>query len=159
MPATSLLMPVSLASSRLVGMVATEEQVPRDTTAGRAMCLNMMPHSALAAAEPCEQGESGEDIDEAQGIVDQHGAAVARGNIGAVGSDQIGKDGEESDGSVVGDDLDEFHHHVRQAGEPLTHDGVRYRRSGLYGEAEQDGEYDQGQHGAAAQQTHEVSWR
>ncbi len=81
MPATSLLMPVSLASSRLVGMVATEEQVPRDTTAGRAICLNMMPTGTLAAAEPREQGEGREDIDEAQGIVDQQGAAVALGDI------------------------------------------------------------------------------
>ena len=42
MPAMSLLTPVSRASSMLVGMVATEEQVPRETTAGRAMCLNKM---------------------------------------------------------------------------------------------------------------------
>ena len=40
--ATSLEMPVASASSRLVGMVATLEQVPRDTIAGRAMCLNMV---------------------------------------------------------------------------------------------------------------------
>ena len=32
---TSLLMPDSSATSMLVGMVATEEQVPKDTAAGR----------------------------------------------------------------------------------------------------------------------------
>ena len=40
--ATSLLMPVSSATSRLVGIVATDEQVPRDTTAGRVMCWNIV---------------------------------------------------------------------------------------------------------------------
>ena len=38
---TSLEMPVSSAASMLVGMVATEEQVPKDTAAGLNRCLNM----------------------------------------------------------------------------------------------------------------------
>ena len=41
--ATSRLMPVSSAASRLAGMVATDEQVPRDVRAGRAMCRSMAP--------------------------------------------------------------------------------------------------------------------
>ena len=36
MSVTSLLMPVSSATSMLVGMVATDEQVPKDTAAGQA---------------------------------------------------------------------------------------------------------------------------
>ena len=43
MSETSLEMPVASASSMLVGMVATEEQVPRDTTAGFTMWENMTP--------------------------------------------------------------------------------------------------------------------
>ncbi len=50
MSVTSLEMPVPAASSILVGMVATEEQVPRDTMAGFAMWRNMV-YSALSAAE------------------------------------------------------------------------------------------------------------
>ena len=40
--ATSLGMPVSSASRRLVGMVAEEEQVPSDMMAGLAMCWNIV---------------------------------------------------------------------------------------------------------------------
>ena len=40
---TSRLMPVCSATSILVGIVATDEQVPRDTTAGLVMCRNMTP--------------------------------------------------------------------------------------------------------------------
>ena len=39
---TSLLMPVSSATSMLVGMVATLEQVPKDTAAGRNSLENMI---------------------------------------------------------------------------------------------------------------------
>ena len=38
---TSLEMPVSSAASMLVGMVATEEQVPKETAAGLNSLLNM----------------------------------------------------------------------------------------------------------------------
>ena len=57
-PAISLLMPVSTASSMLVGMVATEEQVPRETTAGRAMCLNMMPTAPLPPPNQANRGKA-----------------------------------------------------------------------------------------------------
>ena len=109
----------------------------------------------LAAAEPGKQGEGGEDVDEAEGIIDQQSAAIALGNFSAVSSYQIGKDGEESDGSVVGDDLDELHHHIGKAGQPLAHDGV-LTAGHLHGEAEEDGEHDQRQHGTTAQQAHEI---
>ena len=57
-PAISLLTPVSTASSMLVGMVATEEQVPRETTAGRAMCLNMMPTAPLPPPNHANRGKA-----------------------------------------------------------------------------------------------------
>ena len=38
---TSLEMPVSSATSRFVGIVATEEQVPKETAAGRNRCFHM----------------------------------------------------------------------------------------------------------------------
>ncbi len=41
MSVTSLEMPVSSETSMLVGMVATEEQVPKATAAGRNRCWNM----------------------------------------------------------------------------------------------------------------------
>ena len=40
--ATSLDIPVSSAASMLVGIVATEEQVPKATAAGANRCLNMV---------------------------------------------------------------------------------------------------------------------
>ena len=40
---TSRLIPVCSAASRLVGMVATDEQVPKDTTAGFVMWRSMTP--------------------------------------------------------------------------------------------------------------------
>ena len=48
MSRTSLEMPVSSAASMLVGMVATEEQVPNAVMAGANRCLNM----TLAAPLP-----------------------------------------------------------------------------------------------------------
>ena len=56
--ATSLLMPVSSASVRLVGMVATEEQVPRDTTAGLAMWLNMVLMPCLPPPNQANRGKA-----------------------------------------------------------------------------------------------------
>ena len=112
--------------------------------------------STLAAAKPCEEGESGEDVDEAQGIVDNHGAAIAFSNAGTVGGNQIGEDGEEGNGSIIGDDLNELHHHVGEACQPLAHDGL-LAAGELHREAKEHGEHDQGKHGAAAQQTGEVA--
>ncbi len=57
MSVTSLEMPVASASSMLVGMVAAEEQVPREVMAGRAMLEHGLD-AALAAAEPGEQGKA-----------------------------------------------------------------------------------------------------
>ena len=113
-------------------------------------------HAVLAAAEPGEQRERSKDVDKAQGIVHSHGAAIGAGDLGTVVSDQASEDGEEGHGSIVGDDLDELHHDIGHAAEPLGDQGLR-AASHVGGEAEQHGEHDQGQHGLAGQQTHEVA--
>ena len=56
--ATSLLTPVSSASSRLVGMVATEEQVPRDTRAGLVMWRNMVLIPCLPPPNHANRGKA-----------------------------------------------------------------------------------------------------
>ena len=56
---TSLEMPVASASSMLVGIVATEEHVPRDTTAGLTMCWNM---TFTAPLPPPNQANSGKAV-------------------------------------------------------------------------------------------------
>ena len=53
---TSLEIPVASASSMLVGMVATEEQVPREVMAGLAMCRNI---SLTAPLPPPNQANKG----------------------------------------------------------------------------------------------------
>ena len=113
-------------------------------------------NSTLAAAEPCKQGESGKDIDEAQGIVHHQRAAIALDDLSTVGSNQIGEDGEESDGGIVGDDLHELHHDLAEGGEPLG-DGALGALCCVGGKAEQQREHNQRQHGLTAQQTHEVA--
>ena len=55
---TSLEMPVSAATSMLVGMVATEEQVPRDTTAGRVICWNMVFTPPLPPPNQANRGHA-----------------------------------------------------------------------------------------------------
>ena len=113
-------------------------------------------NSTLAAAEPCEQGEGGKDVDEAQGIVHHQRAAVALDDLSTVGSNQIGEDGEESDGGIVGDDLHELHHDLAEGGEPLGN-GALGTLCCVGGKAEQQREHDERQHGLTAQQTHEVA--
>ena len=121
----------------------------------------MAEHDAngtLAAAEPREQGEGGKNVEKAQRIVHQQCPAIALDHLGAIGRYQIGEDREEGDGGVIGDDLDELHHHVRKAGEPLADNGV-LTAGHLHGKAEQHGKYDKGQHGPAAQKAHKVLCR
>ena len=108
-----------------------------------------------AAADIGEEGKGGEDVDKAQGIVHHHGPAIGGGHAGAVGGYQIRKQGEEGDGGVIGDDLHKGHHHFGQAVEELADDVVGAAHQ-IGGKAEQDGEDDQRQHGAAAQQAHKV---
>ena len=42
----------------LVGMVATEEQVPKDTTAGRVMCWNMTLTAPLPPPNRANRGHA-----------------------------------------------------------------------------------------------------
>ena len=55
---TSLEMPVSSATSILVGMVATEEQVPRDVMAGRAIWRNISPTAPLPPPNQANRGKA-----------------------------------------------------------------------------------------------------
>ena len=56
--ATSRLMPVFSATSRLVGMAATDEQVPRDTTAGLVICCSMTPGPRLPPPNRANSGNA-----------------------------------------------------------------------------------------------------
>ena len=109
----------------------------------------------LAAADPCKQGEGSEYIDGAQGVVGQQAAGIVGGDLGAVGSHQVSEEAEEGDGGVVADDLDELQHHIAEVFQPLGNGSVLAAVQ-VHSEAEQDGEDDQRQHGAAAQQANEV---
>ena len=111
--------------------------------------------TVLAAAEEGEEGEGGEDIDRTEGIVHCQGAAIVGGNLRAIGGHQIGKEAEEGDRGVVGDNLDELHHHVGQVVQPLAHHGVLAAVE-VDGEAEEQGEDNERQHGLAAQKAHKV---
>ena len=55
---TSLLMPVCSATSMLVGMVATDEQVPSDTTAGLVICRSMTPGPRLPPPNRANSGNA-----------------------------------------------------------------------------------------------------
>ena len=90
-----------------------------------------------------------EDVNEAQGIVQQQSAAVAGDGLSTIGCDQIGEDGEESDGGIVGDELNELQHDIGQVGQELTHDGLAAAIQ-VHGKAKEDGENNQGQHCTAA---------
>ena len=79
-------------------------------------------------------------------------------DLGAVGGHQVGEEAEEGDGGVVGDQLHHLHHGFGQAGEELGDQAVGTRPQ-IHAEAEEDGEDDQGQHGAAAEQAGEVARR
>ena len=54
---TSFEIPVSSATSMFVGIVATDEQVPKDTAAGRKRCLNMTLAAPLPPPKRAYMGE------------------------------------------------------------------------------------------------------
>ena len=55
---TSLGIPVSSETSRLVGIVATDEQVPSETMAGRATCLNIVLTPFLPPPNHANRGKA-----------------------------------------------------------------------------------------------------
>ena len=111
--------------------------------------------AALTAAEPGIEGEEDEQVGKAHDVIDDKRAAVILYQLRAVHRYQIGKEAEETDGSVVGDDLHCFHDAVGDVLQQLGGPGLG-TTGHLDAEAKQDGRHDQGQNGPAAQQFTEV---
>ena len=110
---------------------------------------------ALASAEAGVDREEDEHVREAHQIVDDESAAVVADQLGTVRRDEVGEEAEETDGRIVGDELDGLHDAIRQILEDLG--GLCLRAAGhLDAEAEQHGRHNQGQNRAAAQQFRKV---
>ena len=114
--------------------------------------------AAFAAAEPGIDGEEDKHIGKAHHIVDDKRTAVIADERRAVGSHQAGKEAEEADGRVVGDQLYGLHNAVGDILQELRRLGLGTAIH-LDTEAEQHRRHDQGQNGPAAQQLHEVRLR
>ena len=111
--------------------------------------------AALAAAELGVDREEDEHVHEAHDVVDDERATVVRDKFRTVGGDQIGKEAEETDGRIVGNELHGLHDAARDILEQLR--GLRLGAAvHLNAEAEQHRRDDQRQDGLAAQQLHEV---
>ena len=118
----------------------------------------VLPHdlgAALAAAEAGIDGEEHKHVDEAQGVVNDQGAAVVADQLRAVGGDQVGEEAEEADGGIVGDDLDSLEDAAGDVLQQLGSHGLGAAVH-LHAEAADHSEHDHGQDGTAAQQLHEV---
>ena len=77
----------------------------------------MLPHglhAALAAAEASIDREEDEHVCKAQNVVDDKRAAVVSDEVGTVSSNKIGKEAEEADGCIIGDDLHDIHENGRE---------------------------------------------
>ena len=72
--------------------------------------------------------------------------------------DQVGKETEEADGRVVGDNFERLHDAVRDVLEQLRRSGLRAARH-LHAEAEEHRRHDQRQDGPAAEQLRKVGLR
>ena len=118
----------------------------------------VLPHDlcrSLAAAEPGVNGEEHEHVHEAHNVVDNERAAVVGDQLRAVSRHQIGKEAEEADRGVVGDELHGLHDAARDILEQLR--GLCLGAAvHLDAEAEQHRRNDQRQDGLAAEQLHEV---
>ena len=111
--------------------------------------------AALAAAEPGVEGEEDEHVGKAHDVIDDERAAIILYQLRTVYRHQIGKEAEETDGSVVGDDLHRFHDAVGDVLQQLGGPGLG-TAGHLDAEAKQDSRHDQGQNGPAAQQLGKV---
>ena len=77
----------------------------------------MLPHdlcAALAAAEARVDREEYEHVGKAQNVVDDKRAAVVADEVGTVGGNEICKEAEEADGSIIGNDLYDVHENGRE---------------------------------------------
>ena len=112
-------------------------------------------NAAPSAAQPVHQGKGGEEVPEAQGVIHRHGPAVGPGDLGAIVRHQPGEDGEKGHRGIVGQQADQLHHYLRDGGQATGHRAVGAAGE-IGGEAQQHGKDDEGQHGPAAQQAHEI---
>ena len=112
-------------------------------------------HGALTAPEVGIDGKEDEHIGEADHIIHDDGCGVVGDEILAVGSNQAGKEAEETDGRVVGDDLDGLEDAVGDILQKLCRHGLG-TAGHLHAEAKEDGRHNQRQDGPAAQQFIEV---
>ena len=102
------------------------------------------------------QGESDEEIPQGRDVVGDHGPQIGAQEVGAEVPDERGEVGEEADGRVVHDDTHQFQHGIPQ-GADAPGDTPSALAQRLDGDAEQDGEEDQGQHVAAGDQLREIA--
>ena len=111
--------------------------------------------AALTAAELGVDREEHEHVHEAHDVVDNERAAVVGDQLRAVSRHQIGKEAEEADRGVVGDELHGLHD---AACDILEHQRGLCLGAAVHldAEAEQHRRNDQRQDGLTAQQLHEV---
>src|SRR5699024_9740867 len=112
-------------------------------------------HAQLAGGQEGVQGEEDDGVEQAQGVVDQHGPAVVADDLGAVGGHQVGKVGAQAQRGDGHDHADELHDDVVQVDEQLAHRGL-VAAAGRHTEADEDGEDDEGQHVGLIPQVREV---
>ena len=118
----------------------------------------MPPHDAhalLSAAEVGIERKRDERVDKAERIVDEHRAAICCGDLCTIGRDERGKEAEERDGRVVGDERDDLQKAVRHVLQDFCRQAVRAAAQ-IDAKADEDGEDDERQHRAAGQQRREI---
>ena len=84
-------------------------------------------------------------VEQAQGIVNQHGTAIVPNDFRAVGSHQVGKISAQSQRSDGHNHAYEFHNDIIQVDKQLTHRAF-VAAAGGYAEAENNGKNNQGKH-------------
>lgn len=103
------------------------------------------PYAQLAACKIGVQGEHDEQVQETNGIVNDHGPGIVSQELGSELAHQAGEIGGQADGGIIHDDLHQLHHDIVQVSDDLTH-GAILAAAHTQADAEEDGENDQGQH-------------
>ena len=119
---------------------------------------NVLDHgddALLARGQEGVQREEDDGVEQAQGVIDQHGPAVITDDLGAVGSHQVGKVSAQAQRSDGHDQADELHDDVVQVDQQLA-DGGLVTAAGGHAEPDEDGKDDQGQHIGLVPQIREI---